>query len=74
VVSTRTPALSANDLKAELVVEATIGRDGRVSGTNVVHASGPLAIELRNAMRQIEANGSAQGGSRQAALGRHGDV
>ena len=59
VVSTRTPALSANDLKAELVVEATIGRDGRVSGTNVVHASGPLAIELRNAMRQIEANGSA---------------
>jgi transglutaminase-like putative cysteine protease len=59
VVWTRTPALSANDVKAELEVEATIGRDGQVSGTNVARASGPLAIELRNAMRQIETNGSA---------------
>ena len=58
VVWTRTPALSADDLKAELEVEATISPDGQVSGTNVVRATGPQAVELRDAMRVIEQNGS----------------
>jgi hypothetical protein len=59
VVWTRTPWLSADDLKSELEVEATIGPDGQVSGTSVVRASGPQAVELRDAMRVIEQNGSA---------------
>ena len=59
VLWTRTPALSADDMKSELTVEATIGSDGLVSGTSVVRASGPQAVELRDAMRAIEQNGSA---------------
>lgn len=59
VVFTRTPALSADDVKAELDVEATIGSDGLVSGTSVVRATGPQAVELRDGMRIIEQNGSA---------------
>jgi len=59
VMWTRTPALSADDLKSALTVDATIGPDGLVSGTSVISASGPQAIELRDAMRAIEQNGSA---------------
>ena len=59
VLWTRTPALSPDDLKSELSVEASIGPDGLVSGTSVVHATGPQAVELRDAMRAIEQNGSA---------------
>src|SRR5260370_7400534 len=58
VVWTRTPALSADDLKAELEVEATISPDGQVSGTNVVRATGPQAVELRDAMPVIYHNRS----------------
>ena len=59
VLWTRTPALSPDDLKSELKVEASVGSDGLVSGTSVVSAPGPQAVELRDAMRVIEQNGSA---------------
>jgi transglutaminase-like putative cysteine protease len=56
---TRTPALSADDLKMALEIDAVVGPDGTVSGSNVMRTSGPLAIEARNAMRVIEQRGSS---------------
>src|SRR5260370_33691354 len=63
-VWTRTPALSADDLKAELEVEATISPDGQGAGTNVVRATGPQAAELRAALRWIEHNRAIAGAHR----------
>jgi hypothetical protein len=59
VTWTRTPAVTADDLRMELAVDAAIAADGQVTGSNVLRASGPLAIEARNVMRLIEQRGSA---------------
>jgi transglutaminase-like putative cysteine protease len=59
ITATRTPALRPDDLKMELDIDAIIGADGNVTGTNVVRASGALAVEARSAMRIIEQRGSS---------------
>lgn len=59
---TRTPALKPDDLRYDLDIDAVVGPDGNVTGTNVTHASGPLAIDARNVMRVIEQRGGSEVG------------
>jgi transglutaminase-like putative cysteine protease len=62
VALARTPGLSAESGRVTLETEATIAADGTVTGKNVVKASGPYAIEARNAMRVIEQRGPSEVG------------
>jgi len=59
---TRTPALKPDDLKYELDIDAVVGPDGNVTGTNVMRASVPLSIDARNVMRAIEQRGASEVG------------
>ena len=59
---TRTPALKPDDLKYELDIDAVVGPDGNVTGTNVMRTSGPLSIDARNVMRAIEQRGASEVG------------
>jgi hypothetical protein len=70
VALARTPALSAASARVVLETEATIAADGTVTGKNVVRASGPYAIDARNAMRLIEQRGPSEVGKQVLAKQR----